>query len=223
MTRASGFWNSFSRAALDLLYPSKCGLCGDWADTPICETCRGQFRLLDSGIVRFYDQGALDYQAAVFAYEGRAAQAVRRLKYSRITGLAAPLALELGDAAERWGLLEADLFVPIPIHWSRRSWRGFNQSELLCERLPADRMSQRTVLLRTRATRPQVGLTREERLSNLAGAFAARPEVAGKRVLLIDDVVTTLGTARECASALKAAGAAEVGVLALCGEAEPRS
>ncbi len=220
MIEVKGFWNSFSSRALDLLYPRKCGLCGGWSTVSICPTCRGEFQELNQGIIRIRDDGPLDYRVAVFAYEGRAAHAVRRLKYSRITSLVEPLAEELRLVADATACIDADVFVPIPIHWTRRTARGFNQAELLASRLPREKLMRSALLLRIRATRPQVGLTREQRLLNLQGAFRASAAVDGKRVLLIDDVVTTLQTARECAGALKAAGASEVGILALTGEAE---
>ncbi len=218
MTRAKSFWNNFSKSALDLLFPSRCCLCGDWWDKSICDTCFGEFQRPDKPVETYRDGGALDFRAAIFRYEGRAAQAVRRLKYSRITPLVPVFSAEIERAARELGLLDADLFVPVPIHWSRRAARGFNQSELLCQGLPTERVMPKAVLLRTRATRPQVGLSREQRLNNLTGAFAASSAVSGKRILLVDDVVTTLGTARECAKALKASGAEEVGVLAFAGE-----
>ena len=111
--------------------------------------------------------------------------------------------------------LQPDLIVPVPIHWSRKCTRGFNQAELLCQRLSASPHA----LVRHRRTRPQVGLTEEERLRNLKDAFQASPIVYGKRILLVDDVLTSGQTARECARALRTAGAREVGFLAFCGEA----
>jgi ComF family protein len=108
-----------------------------------------------------------------------------------------------------------DVALPVPIHWSRLCQRGFNQAEILASRLPMDA----TLLRRIRATRPQVGLNREQRTKNLAGAFRAGSGASGKKVLLIDDVVTSGQTARECAKVLLEAGAVEVGILAFCGDA----
>jgi ComF family protein len=158
-----------------------------------------------------HGDGPVSFRAIVYRYEDRAAQAVRRLKYNRSTGLAPWMAEEIAQASAK---LPFDAVVPVPIHWSRWCWRGFNQSDLIAARLP----SEPRLLRRVRATRPQVGLNREERLRNLEGAFAARPCV-GRSILLIDDVVTSGQTATECAKALLEQGAKEVGILALCGEA----
>ena len=105
----------------------------------------------------------------------------------------------------------------MPIHWSRTVTRGFNQAELLCEQLPRELINN-NILRRTRATRPQVGLSHEERARNLEGAFEVIQSVEGNSVLLIDDVLTSGGTARECASVLKKAGAIEVGIYTFAAE-----
>ena len=95
--------------------------------------------------------------------------------------------------------------------------RGFNQAELLCREMPSEKLSL-ALMLRVRKTRPQAELNANQRRTNLLDAFVASSEVAGKSVLLVDDVVTTGGTGIACASALKKAGAQEVGLLAFCGE-----
>ena len=182
----------------------------------MCSQCCDSFVPLSPRITRAYGRAGLQYWASLYTYEGRAAQAVQRLKYSRSTALASPMASLLRAGAEAEALLDVDLIVPVPIHWSRRCVRGFNQSDLLASDLPT-RLLAPTVLKRIKATRPQVGLSTEDRFINLQGAFRAQADLTGKRVLLIDDVLTSGQTARECADALKARGAAEVGVLTFAG------
>jgi ComF family protein len=159
------------------------------------------------------DRKVLAYRATLFRYEGRAGQAVRALKYGRSTSLIDAMAGEVRAAVSDLGF-GVDAVIPVPIHWSRRCTRGFNQSELLCEGTE----TRPELLARVRRTRPQAGLTRDERERNLHGAFRASPRVSGLRVLLVDDVLTSGHTARECAKVLREAGAAEVGILAFCGE-----
>jgi ComF family protein len=158
----------------------------------------------------------LDLVDSVFEYEGRASQAVRRLKYRRSTSLAQFMSGAMRAAWDARLASEFDACTPVPIHWRRRAERGFNQSELLCAAI--EPCTVQASLVRIRATKPQVGLSREARATNLHGAFACVGSVAGQRILLIDDVATTGSTARECADTLRAAGARKVGLLVFAQE-----
>jgi ComF family protein len=124
-------------------------------------------------------------------------------------------------------LRECDAIVPVPLHWTRLFQRRFNQSAALARAL-----SQRTkipviddALLRVRATPPQVGLARNERAKNVHGAFSVekglRAKVKGKRIVLIDDVLTTGATANACARVLRRAGATRIDVLTLARVVDP--
>lgn len=107
-------------------------------------------------------------------------------------------------------LVEGFTIVPVPIHWTRRCFRGFNQTELLVEAFPPEQLGT-GLIQRIRATKPQARLNPEEREANLFGAFAGG--TAPDKVLLVDDVYTSGHTARECARVLKSAGARQVGVI----------
>ncbi len=180
----------------------------------ICDQCRSEFQPAPDIRLR-ESSNDLKSVTALFAYSGRSAQAVKRLKYERST--------VLGDAMSRimvkeWSSKETRLdwiVVAVPISRQRLRERGFNQSELLSMGFSG---YKRGVMKRTRHTRPQASLNASERLSNLKGAFESNSEVKGKKVLLVDDVVTTGGTAIECARVLKNVGAAEVHLITFCGE-----
>ncbi len=202
---------ALGRELLDWIFPSRCGLCGQIGQPAICQECRKEF--VPSSELTRHNETPLEVVAAPFGYEGRASQAVRRLKFARATSLARPMSCELARFCLQ--LPNFDAVVPVPIHWSRRAGRGFNQAELLAEFLEIAPLRPGW-LTRIRRTRPQVGLHRSERLRNLQGAFAAQPEVARRRILLVDDVITTGGTARACAEALFQQGADAVGLLAFC-------
>lgn len=113
------------------------------------------------------------------------------------------------------------LAVPVPLHPGRLKERGFNQSELLFrEPLAALGILLQPVLVRCRATTPQFGLTAAERGRNLQDAFALAEgaEVAGKKVIIVDDIMTTGTTLLECARVLRGAGAADImGIVAASG------
>ena len=105
------------------------------------------------------------------------------------------------------------MVVPVPLHWRRRYQRGFNQADLLARLVARQRRIPSSIVLRrTRATLSQAGLSHAGRRRNMSGAFACRRPglVKGRRVLLIDDVMTTGSTAAACALALKRAGASRV-------------
>ncbi|MFV8754034.1 ComF family protein [Nannocystaceae bacterium ST9] len=161
--------------------------------------------------------------AAPFAYEGPLARAVVRLKFDGVLALAGPLGRLLAGQPEfdrGW-----DLLIPVPLHWRRRLARGFDQAEELARwalrhrrraGLPTPALATRA-LRRARSTAPQTDLDAHERAANVEGAFEVRTpaRVAGRRVLVLDDVTTTGATLRACTSALTEAGALVVGALAL--------
>lgn len=207
---------SIADAVLDVFYVPKCALCG-FVDRPtICSVCEGEMEPLDSEVRPGSLLSPMDGMARLYRYSSRAEQAVTRLKYSRVTALAMPMAERIAAFASELRLLDADLILPVPIHRTRQRLRGFNQSELLCEALPKEAL-RLDLLSRIRATAPQAGLTQQERIANVRGAFRASPDVRGQSVLLVDDVLTSGTTMGECAKALKDAGAREVIALAFAG------
>jgi len=160
-------------------------------------------------------------------YDGALKSAVHALKYGHKIQLARPLGTFLLAGFRRYFEWDAiDCVVPIPLHQSRMRERGFNQAAMLIRNWPAliKASGENRVpdfagnsLIRNRKTMSQTGLGREKRQENVKNAFfVTRPEkIAGKQVLLIDDVFTTGSTSRECAKMLLAAGAETVSVLTL--------
>jgi ComF family protein len=161
-----------------------------------------------------------DTVRGVALYRGGVRRMILRLKHGDRLDIVPAMARMMARAGRR-EIARANLVVPVPLHWTRRLARRFNQSAELARE--ACRIAGRrdahapTLLRRIRATESQEGKTREERLRNLDGAFALpRPRaVAGRRILLVDDVMTTGATVGSAARTLKAAGAARVDVLAM--------
>ena len=147
------------------------------------------------------------------AYRGVLVRAVVLLKFERIEPLATYFGDRVAATAKRDGLT-GDLVVPVPLHRTRHRERGFNQAELIA-RVVARRLRlpfKPVLLTRTKARPDKHILTNEERWRIVRGAFATRPgsQVDNKRVLLVDDVMTTGATLDACAAALLEAGAKSV-------------
>ena len=229
-----------SHALFSLLFPDDCRICGqplrEISRMPVCRKClrapeplsaeyfcvscrtpfQNAFPLDSEGRCALCRSGLRGFDAAYCfgAYEGNLRQLVHLYKYARIKPLARPLADLLLAALPRDERFDA--VTPVPLHWRREWRRGFNQSELLARAL-----SRRTgipfvrALRRVRATPSQAGLSNTSRRRNVAAAFRSRRSFAaeGRRILLIDDVMTTGSTAAACALVLKRAGAARVALL----------
>ncbi len=191
---------------LDLVAPRDCPACGQDAGRSLCVACH---RLLEPAPTRDLD-GIPVVGAALFLapLDG----AVHRFKYQSRPDLAAPLAALFTRAdLGRLGADPRSLFVPVPLHRTRLAERGYDQSALLAGALARAR-GRRTcarALWRTRMTQQQARLDARARWDNVIGAFEPNPKVslAGLPVVLVDDVVTTGATARECAGVLGRAGA----------------
>ena len=190
---------------LRLLAPPRCAACDQSLphDSIFCAACAATVVLLP----RAYTDAAI----AAAVYGGAVAAAIVRFKYSGRTDLARPLAhLMLPLTAK----LAVDVVVPVPLHGDRLRERGYNQAALLA-RPVAERLRRPFAPLalgRLRETAAQASLSACERRSNVADAFSVRQPraVAGKRVLLVDDVRTTGATLAACATPLVAAGAKHV-------------
>jgi ComF family protein len=159
--------------------------------------------------------------AAYGSYDGGLRDLIHLLKYQGVKPAASVLGRMLGEAIQLLApKFEQPVIVPVPLHPSKLRERGFNQSEMIARAAlklkPAglDLAIRADVLERRRPTASQTGLTRHQRQENMRAAFVmGRPqEVAGREVLLVDDVFTTGTTASECARVLRRAGATRVWV-----------
>jgi ComF family protein len=219
-------------ALLELVYPPRCAACGeDVSAEPFCPVCGEAVDPVPEGCARCglpgpeplcgacrADPPAFDAIRAGGVFGGPLADAIHAFKYGGRPALARPLGAWLARAAPP---PPGALIVSVPLARGRRIERGYDQAALLADALAraagARERRLRGALLRTRETPPQVGKTRAERSRNVAGAFrAVRPaEIAGRDVVLVDDVVTTGATADAAARALREAGAMTVTVVAL--------
>jgi ComF family protein len=227
------------RLMLDVGLPPLCPSCrepvGDGAG--LCAACWSKLSPIERpfceklGIPFAYDPGPGIYSMQAIAdppaytraraavrYDEIARSMVHALKYGDRLDLAPVMARWMGRAGAEL-LADADLVVPVPLHW-RRIWaRRFNQSATLAKLLaePRGMAVSYAALKRVKATPQQVGLSKAERAANVQGAFRVEPagkaEIARRRVLLVDDVLTSGATADACSRVLLRAGARQVDVL----------
>jgi ComF family protein len=165
------------------------------------------------------------YRAAAYgSYDGELRELVHLLKYNAVRPAATVLGRALAEVLKSLApSLESAVVpvIPVPLYKSKRRQRGFNQAELIAREalkvcFARDRFRLRHgMLVRVRATHSQIGLTSHQRRENLRGAFAVTDpqQIAGREIVLVDDVYTTGTTASECARVLRRAGASRVWVV----------
>ena len=237
----------FGRVCLDLLWPVRCMVCGMEARSCFCEECRAKIRMPDENVrcpvcgMEIMLPGAagkvaepcaecrkskpaFDKARAATAYADPIRKLIAGFKYGGQTALAPDFA-ELLDGYVRTAF-EGDrihTLCPVPLFATRMRHRGYNQAEYLARGL-ARRLGvdcEPELLRRVRPTVSQTTKGARERRANMAGVFQSPPElrhrVYGREIMLVDDVMTTGSTLRECAAALKANGAAKVYAVAVCG------
>ena len=226
------------RFGLDVGLPPLCPSCRALVSgTALCPSCWSKLSFIAPpycdrlGTPFAYDPGpgVLSLQAiadpptygrarAVVRYDDIARDLIHAFKYGDRLDLAPTLGSWMARAGHEL-LAEADAIVPVPLHWRRLWARRFNQSAALARAMAAivELPVVDMALKRVRATAQQVGLSRAERAQNVQGAFrvadSGKADVMGRRLVLVDDVLTSGATVDACARALRRAGAANVDVI----------
>ncbi|PLY01714.1 MAG: amidophosphoribosyltransferase [Desulfuromonas sp.] len=238
---------TYLQEGLDWLLPPACQLCGatlsDSRQPHLCEACQARIYPLESPRcplcmlphatpvgADYLCEGCLRHPlpvtsvVALGSYEDGLREAVHRFKFRNAIGLQRPLGWLLAEQlAARWGDAPPDGLLPVPLHRKRLQQRGYNQSLLLAQEIRRclNVRLAKGLLVRRVATAAQQGLALDERQRNVKGAFAVSRRLQGERLLLVDDVLTTGATVRQCAEALLKAGAGTVEVAVLARAPRP--
>jgi ComF family protein len=230
---------------LDLIYPPRCLVCGDWEGPSVCDRCVAGFVPIAGPVCAVCGHPddpegvpcrtcAAQPEGFAFAaaraagvYIGPLRHGIHRLKYARVEALAEPLGAWLANRAVADGLLVAagaagiDVVVPVPMAAARLRQRGFNQARLLAApvaELLAAPLLPASAVQRRAISAAQVGLSPAQRRRNVAAdtfVVAEPAAVDGQHVLIVDDVFTTGTTVGGLAAALRTAGAVRVDVITL--------
>jgi ComF family protein len=220
--------------------PSQCAVCHAWPAQPVCESCVARFAQPQARCLRcalpvpagvaecgqcLAHPPVQDACHAALSYDYPWSALIAQYKFNGQAGWARSFASLMRSAP--WvepALDEADLVLPMPLSKERLAERGFNQALLLARALAPDR-TQAGLLLRVRHTPSQAALDLKQRLANVKDAFAVEPlragELKGKKVALVDDVMTSGASVSSAAQALRQAGAARITVLVLARTPQP--
>lgn len=215
---------------ISIFFPRTCSLCGKTmpfsSQQNICNECLGKIPKLEGLICHkcslpLPDGGAtcsdcknnkniyFEVLKSPYLYSTQMQKLIKKLKYSRKTFLAKDLSLKLAEFIVKENIdKNIDVVVPVPMHWFKKWKRGYNQAELLAQNVAnIINKPMYDALIRTKYTKPQFNLKKQERQENLANIFVLNKKyvdvVMGKRILLIDDIATTCSTANQCAKVLK--------------------
>ncbi len=235
----------FASLELDLVFPPDCGFCRvelePGSGQRLCEACRTMLTDARPSCPRCgawmpvphagegcpkCQEHRFHFQSVVRlgGYEGAMRSAVLRIKRPQERILATALGRLLATTAgSQLAQFQPDVVVPVPMHWTRKAWRGTNSPETIARQL-AEHLKlplRGELVARRRRTVPQASLTPPRRAANVRGAFraAAHPDLKGACVLLVDDIMTTGATVNEAAKVLAKAGASRV-VVAVLARAE---
>ncbi len=221
-------FRSLTQSLIEFVYPPYCLLCNERltpSEDRICTACWSRFIRISPGhpawddLENKFNNTVIDraYTQFLFEPDGPLQNVLHHLKYNGYRKFGYRLGEEVGrDLQQEPEFRSADFLIPVPLHRTKYRERGYNQSEWVCRGISASLTIPvlPRIMKRTRYTVTQTKLNVHERTVNVAGAFSIpekyRPTLSGKKVLLVDDVVTTGSTTLSCAHELKKMGVVSV-------------
>ncbi len=204
---------------INLLFPPRCIFCGSLLSIreriEICGTCYERIPFLNGKIIRPLTGQHFDEVICLCEYKGIIRQAIVGYKFFNKAAYYRTFALLLSDKIKKMTREpNFDIIISVPLHYKKQRSRGYNQSFLISKVLSKEMgiLEGSYLLSRVKYTESQSTLSKKERLLNMENAFkvSSSKKIEGKRILLVDDVLTTGSTLDECSKVLKLAGALEV-------------
>lgn len=220
----------------DMCFPISCICCDEFVDSEgLCHKCWGKIKWIadpkckicglpfeiDTGMICIEcmnKQPFFDQAIAVLEYDDNSKDIILKFKHYDVTYISKQLAIWMNRVAEN-EIKNSDMIIPVPIHFRKRLFRKYNQSELLAMEL--SKISginyEPEILIKKRHTTAQEDLSKKERKKNIVGTFDVKKnnKLSGKKIILIDDVFTTGSTVNECSKILRKNGAKHIIVLTI--------
>ncbi len=203
----------FRRNLMNTLLPSTCYICDRLSDRAVCDLCMEDFNAIYRNEKKLFIKTLKVIIQAPFIYKGKVKEMIEDIKYRGIFFAVPFFADHLAEMIKEY---EYDYIVPVPLHFLRKWRRGFNQSEEI-----AKEISKHTGIpvfrgaVRIKNTKSQTKLSRKERSLNIKGAFKVKGDkIKGKKLAVVDDVITTGATTLELARVLYESGAEKVDIYA---------
>ena len=210
---------------LNLIYPPKCGICGNTSKEFLCNKCKlklkeyelknKKIKVLSKNKERYIDE-----IYSIFEYKELIRELILNYKFNNKPYLYKTFSKIILNNEKICGFLKSyDIIIPVPIHKKKRRKRGYNQTELIAKEITKklDIKVESNVLIKKINTRSQSELSKSDRKNNIKGVFNVikQERIINKNIIIFDDIYTTGSTVLECAKILKEAGANKIGVLAI--------
>ena len=210
----------FINHAINLVYPNVCGICDRLSREDLCKKCEINLNNMARFKIDKYKNKNFSKHLYIFKYEGIIKERLINYKFNEKSYIYKAFINFIIKNEKICRFLKSyDIIIPVPIHYSRKVTRGYNQSALIAKAL-ATRFNvqyEDKVLFKSVNNKPQSTKNKQERINNVKGVYYTKnkDKILNKKILLVDDIFTTGSTVNECSKTLKIAGALMVDVITI--------
>jgi len=194
---------------LNLIFPNVCGFCNKINKSNLCKACEFSLKKYEINVIKNYkdEKGKyFDYLFCALKYENLVREKIISYKFNENSYLYKTFAKIIIKNKKIYGFLKSyDIILSVPMHKSKQSVRGYNQSALIAKELSneLDIKFEKNNLIKIKDTKTQSTLTKNQRKDNIKGAFLVKDKIKNKKIILVDDIYTTGNTVNECSKILK--------------------